>query len=281
MTGWHRGTLVSFDTETTGTDPETARIVTAAVVTCDPLSGSVHTDQWLLNPGLAIPAEATAVHGITTDMAREDGRDPAEALREIVDALSIAWRAGCPVVVYNAPYDFTVLDREMRRHTGEGIWTGIVVDPLVLDKHFDRYRRGSRKLIATAAWYGVRLSEEEAHGAAADALAAARLAWKLAESFPELAEIPLPHLHARQAAWCGEQKASFEAYLREKKARTEGLAAAAAVSIPRDWPMLPPPAEGARCCNSHLPDGCCDPDDCGPCCPQCPTCPTLQRAVSA
>lgn len=32
------------------------------------------------------------------------------------------------------------------------------------------------------------------------------------------------------------------------------------------------------CCGTHLPAGCCDPEDCGPCCAECPTCPTLARA---
>lgn len=27
------------------------------------------------------------------------------------------------------------------------------------------------------------------------------------------------------------------------------------------------------CCGTHRPDGCCDPDDCGPCCPECLACP--------
>lgn len=244
MSNWHRGTLVSFDTETTGTDPETARIVTAALVTCDPMSGSVHTEQWLINPGVEIPAEATEVHKITTEMAREGGRNPVEALQEINDALHIAWRAGCPVVVYNAPYDFTVMDRELRRHTGDGMWTGITVDPLVLDKQYDRYRKGSRKLTAAAAHYGVALSEQDAHGAAADALAAARVAWKLAEKFPELAALPLPQLHAYQAVWRAEQARSFERYLRGVKLRDEGPDAAAAVSIPVEWPMRPVAVEG-------------------------------------
>jgi hypothetical protein len=31
------------------------------------------------------------------------------------------------------------------------------------------------------------------------------------------------------------------------------------------------------CCHLHRPDGCCDPQDCGPCCEHCPTCPTLAR----
>jgi hypothetical protein len=31
------------------------------------------------------------------------------------------------------------------------------------------------------------------------------------------------------------------------------------------------------CCDTHLPRGCCDPNDCGPCCADCPTCPTVAR----
>lgn len=30
------------------------------------------------------------------------------------------------------------------------------------------------------------------------------------------------------------------------------------------------------CCSTHRPDGCCDPDDCGPCCLECPTCADLR-----
>lgn len=241
---WHRGTLVAFDLETTGVDPETARIVTAAIVTCDPASGSVLKDEWLADPGVDIPVEATEVHGITTEEARTNGQPAGAVVTEIIGALSVAWRAGLPVIVYNAPYDFTVLDREARRHLGEGIWHGTVIDPFVLDKRYDRYRKGSRKLTAVAAHYGIQLSEEDAHGASADALAAARVAWAMANRYPDLAGMPLAELHARQAVWCAEQSASFEDYLRRVKAREEGPEAAAAVSVPRDWPMRPVAAEG-------------------------------------
>ena len=38
---------------------------------------------WLVNPGIDIPAEASAIHGITTERAQAEGMDPAEAAEEI------------------------------------------------------------------------------------------------------------------------------------------------------------------------------------------------------
>ncbi|WP_063630412.1 exonuclease domain-containing protein [Amycolatopsis thermoflava] len=280
MSDWHRGTLIAFDTETTGTDVENDRIVTAAIITIDPLSGAVHTDQWLADPGIDVPAEATAVHGISTEMARAGGRPAAEVVSEIAGALNIAWQAMYPVIAYNASFDLTLLDRELRRHTGEGLVEhGTVIDPFVIDKHYDRYRKGSRKLAITAACYGVDLSEEDAHGAAADALAAARVAWKQANMYRELAGMELPELHGRQAEWYAEQAASFEAYLRRVKLREEGVEASRAVHVSREWPIRPVAAD-VQCCSLHRAAGCCDPDDCGPCCSACPTCPTTNRAVT-
>lgn len=233
---WTQRTLVSFDTETTGTDPETARIVTAAVVTVDPLAGSIHTDEWLIDPGVDIPAEATAVHGITTQMAREGGRPAAEAIPEIASALAAAWMHLFPVIVYNARYDLTLVDRELRRHTGEGLWTGAVVDPFVLDKHYHQFRKGSRKLVDVAAHYGVTLGAEDAHGAAADALASARVAWKIAKAYPECATMRLPELHGHQEAWAAEQAAGLQAYFDRKGIREH---------VSTEWPMVPPPASKA------------------------------------
>src|SRR5207302_1420205 len=116
VTAWHKRPFVSFDTETTGKEAETVRIVSAAVVTVDPVSGSHDVRQWLADPGIDIPAEAAAIHGITTEHAREHGQPAADVVHEIADYLEEAWRQPYPVVVYNAPYDFTVVDRELRRY---------------------------------------------------------------------------------------------------------------------------------------------------------------------
>jgi DNA polymerase-3 subunit epsilon len=234
MTGWHERILVSFDCETTGTDVETARIVTAAVVTINPLAGSVDTKQWLADPGVDIPAEAAAVHGITTEMARADGRPADEVVGEIAEALYAGWQAGATAVVYNAPFDVSLLDRELLRHGYGGLVNfGAIVDPLCLDKKFDRYRKGSRKLVDVARHYDIVLSELDAHGAAADALAAARVAWKLARKYPELGAMTHEELFANQVVWYREQALGLAEYFR-KQGKTE--------HVSTEWPIRPVPA---------------------------------------
>ena len=67
--------IVFFDLETTGVDPATARIVEIAWMQIDP-DGSVRGQAHRINPGISIPAGASAVHGImdsdVTDMPTFD-----------------------------------------------------------------------------------------------------------------------------------------------------------------------------------------------------------------
>lgn len=223
---WHTGRMTAFDLETTGVDTETARIVTATIAHIDGPNTDVRT--WLVDPGVEIPAEAAAVHGVTTERARAEGVSPAAAVPEIHAEVASAWSTGCPLIVYNAPYDITVLDRELRRHAGRGLdGLGPIVDPFVIDKALDRYRRGSRTLTATCEHYGVRL--DAAHDATEDALAAARLAWKLAVLFPdELSD--LASINELQARWRRDWAESFEKYLR-KQGKNE--------TVDPSWPLRP------------------------------------------
>lgn len=237
---WHTAPMLAFDLETTGKDVETARIVTASVVHIDPRNGrdGIHTRTWLVDPGIDIPAEATDVHGITTAHAQEHGTKPSVAVYEIEQALQSAWVENTPVVIYNAPFDLTVLDRELRRHHGLGIdGIGPIVDPLVIDKTLDRYRKGSRKLTAVCEHHGIVL--DQAHTASADALAAARLAWALACRYPD----ELGDLHALQplqADWFADNAASFEQFLKRRKTEAEEPQDVIdAIAINRDWPLTP------------------------------------------
>lgn len=93
---WLGGPLVAFDLETTGTDVETDRIVTAAVVRLD-ADGSVTGERtWLLDPGVAIPEQASAIHGISTEHARAHGVPAASAVEEIARTVAGALRLGTP-----------------------------------------------------------------------------------------------------------------------------------------------------------------------------------------
>jgi len=212
MSGWAKGRLCALDTETDGVDSEDARIITATVLFLG--GGQDRIDrQWLLKPERPIPAEATAVHGITTEHAQEHGLDRAEAITQIAAEIEGAFVHGVPVVAFNAAFDFTVLDRECRRigATPPDPAAALVIDPHVIDKAVDRYRRGKRTLGATCEQYGIDLGE--AHDATADALGAARLAYMLAKRFPaQVGDVDLIELQDLQVEWRARQSASLQEY---------------------------------------------------------------------
>jgi DNA polymerase III epsilon subunit-like protein len=111
MTPWHEIPMYGLDTESGGVNPEETFIVTGCLT-----FPQGHVQNWLLNPGREIPAGATAVHGITTEHAREHGMNPADALTEIVDFINDIHASGGALVIFNAPYDTTLIDREVRRY---------------------------------------------------------------------------------------------------------------------------------------------------------------------
>ena len=162
--------MLAFDLETTSANPKEARIVTSALVRID--GRDVQKVEHLADPGIEIPEEATNVHGITTEKARAEGRPHEEVLKDTVEAIKAAWEDGLTLIVYNAAFDLTVL----RSLTGDFTVTGPVYDPYVIDRVSDKWRKGKRTLGAVCEHYGVELGN--AHEATADALAAARVAWK-------------------------------------------------------------------------------------------------------
>ncbi len=200
-----------FDLETTGIDVGRDRIVTAHVGMLDASGSVTRAQDWLADPGVEIPAGATAVHGITTERARREGRPAGEVVTEVVGALRALLDAGVPVVAYNAPYDFSLLKHEAVRHgIAPIIDPSPVIDPLVVDKAYDRYRRGKRTLEVVAAHYAVRL--DGAHDASADAVAAGRVAQAIAERFADSLPPTAAELHTRQVSWARAQADSLTEY---------------------------------------------------------------------
>jgi DNA polymerase III subunit epsilon len=218
---WHLGMLCAFDVESTGVDPATARIVTACIAYLDG-EGKIPPQPlpFLIDPGVEIPEEAAAIHGITTEHAREHGQPAARAVEEISGELLRSAAALIPLIAFNAPYDFTVLDRETRRHDLKPFGPelenakGVVVDPYVLDKALDPYRKGRRTLAAVAEHYGVKAGQ--AHDAAGDAITAARVAWKIAAVYPHIGRMSPTELHAFQVKAKRDQSRSFRDYLRRQ-----------------------------------------------------------------
>ncbi|MCU1551083.1 MAG: polymerase subunit epsilon, partial [Glaciihabitans sp.] len=206
-------TLGVFDLETTGIDVETSRIVSAHVGVLDTAGELVEEWNWLADPGIEIPEQASAVHGISTARARAEGRPAAEVVAEIILVLSRLFDRGLAVTIYNAPYDLSLLHYEALRYNLEPLTEPApIIDPLVLDRVVDRYRKGKRTLEAAAVAYGVDLTD--AHDASADAVAAGRVAQAMARKFPAQLAIESTILHTQQVAWCSEQAIDFQAYMR-------------------------------------------------------------------
>jgi DNA polymerase-3 subunit epsilon len=250
---WWEGRIGCFDIETTGVDTEDARIVSAVIA-----SVGEHRDSevvsLIVNPWVDIPAGASEVHGIHDEVARFTGVPAELAIPAIVESIRAIARLGRPLTAYNARYDFTVLDREARRWGVEPLDMSEVkvIDPYVLDKHVHRFRKGSRKLVDVCAWYGAKLGQ--AHDAGADAIAAARLAWRICSQGQvirrvrdqweeqELADLneewdrvrlDLDLLYEAQRRWAAEQAAGLRDYFE----RSGDLLKAAEVS--ESWPVVP------------------------------------------
>lgn len=244
---WHLGTLAGLDFETTGVSVEQDRIVTACIVRVD---GSGKTapagKKWLINPGIEIPAEASAIHGVSSERARTEGQDPAAAITEITEILRRALATSTPIVGFNVgDYDLTLLDRECRRH-GISVLDPVmpVIDGLVLDKYAVEKRsgKGARKLTALSRVYGVAL--DNAHDASADALAAVGVACRIAERFPHIGRLSLPALHALQVTEKAKQDENFANYLRSLAARAQHAEEqielwARADALKGHWPVAP------------------------------------------
>ncbi|RLP74377.1 3'-5' exonuclease [Mycetocola tolaasinivorans] len=209
--------IAVFDLETTGIDVTTSRIVSAHVGILDAQGAVIRNHDWLADPGVEIPEQATAVHGITTERARAEGQPAALVVAEIISALRELLNANVPVVIYNAPYDLSLLHHEALRYGYAPLENpSPIVDPLVIDKAVDRFRKGKRTLEASAEFYGVSLLD--AHDAASDAIAAGHVAQALIRAHAEKLEgLSAAELHAKQVDWCAEQAASFQEYMRRSK----------------------------------------------------------------
>lgn len=192
---WLTNDVLALDLETTGPDPDTCKIVTCAAIRCG-AGGSEVLGAWLVNPGILIPPEASAIHGITDEIAAR-GLPYDDALWLIVERVGEWWATGRPVVAMNANFDLSILAREAARMSPDPFPIGPILDPRVIDLGCDVYRKGKRKLLDLAAHYRVKTGD--AHEASADALMAARIVWAQAKRYPLIADLTLAQMQDWQA----------------------------------------------------------------------------------
>lgn len=214
---WSTQRFVVIDFETTGIDPTSDRVVEMGIAVFEH-GELVVAKSWLINPGMPVPPEVSAVHGITDEML---ARAPAFA-EVIAEALPLL--DGAAPMAYNAPFDRAFLLAEwtrLERPAPAGIpaldpaqaW----IDPLVWVRELQKYEKG--KKLADAA-RRLRIELTNAHRAASDAEAAGRVMLALATRGAIGNRVPAHYdtLLERQAQLSEQQTADFAAWKARKGA---------------------------------------------------------------
>lgn len=164
-----------FDLETTGTNITRDRIVEISMIKVAP-DGLRTTYRRLINPGVAIPAEATAVHHITNEMVADQPQFK-QVAKEIEAQLE-----GCDLGGFNSNrFDIPMLAEEFSR-------IGINHDfsrHRFVDVQTIFHKREQRTLVAAYRFYcGKEL--EGAHSATADTEATYEVLEAQLERYPDL-----------------------------------------------------------------------------------------------
>jgi len=166
--------LVIFDLETTGLSVNLDRIVEIAYLKIRP-DGEILKGGWLLNPEMKIPAEASAIHGISDEKVKKAPtfKDKAGELYEIFkDCVYSGFNA------YN--FDLPMLKREFLR-------AGLDFDyanAKVIDAKVIYHKMEPRDLAAAYKFY-CQKEHADAHSASADVAATAEILAKQLEKYEE------------------------------------------------------------------------------------------------
>lgn len=200
-----------FDTETTGVDVFNDRVVQLYIMLMSE-DGSLEREwEWVINPEVEVPGGAAEVHGLTTEYLQENGLDSQKALEEAREVF--AAYQGATWVAYNLNFDLSILDREFRRHGIDKVFGQMaaekvsLIDPLVIDRAKDKYRKGKRTLEAVAPVYGVAFDPEQAHDANYDVWVTGRVALKVLQRYGSPST-------EQQAQWYKSWASGLEKYLR-------------------------------------------------------------------
>ncbi|HWU92121.1 MAG TPA: DNA polymerase III subunit epsilon [Sphingomicrobium sp.] len=153
---------IVFDTETTGLSPAAGdRMVE---IGCVEIFNRVETGRHFhayFNPERPMPAEAEAVHGLSTIFLSDKPcfHELAEKLLEFIE--------DSPLVAHNAGFDFGFLNHELERCGRNGVCTSRMVDTLTIAR--SRHPGAKHSLDALCMRFGIDRSHRVKHGALLDA----------------------------------------------------------------------------------------------------------------
>lgn len=201
---WSDLSCLVLDTETSGLDSSTHRIIEIAWVRYDGGRETARHAQ-LLRIDEPLSREVQELTGIRDDMLAGEPDFATFAPTLLAAAADVDY-----IAAYNAPFDRGFIHAELAR-AGYGPLPHKWVDPLVFIKQIDKYQRGKRLTDAARRW-GVSL--DGAHRALADAQATGELLRRLV---PELPGGPLDALLAVQTEWADAQERDFQRYIARKK----------------------------------------------------------------
>lgn len=219
--------LITFDTETTGVDVNNDRILTCFMRAKDG-EEVVFERNWVIDPGVEVPVEAAEVHGMSTEWIREHGRkDADEAILEIWEHLEHYGYKGFVVVGYNSSFDLAMLESEAIRYYQSSLFKhegSRFLDPIILSRRFDKYRKGGHKLVDIARAHGFKVEEEKAHAADYDVEMTEflvpkmlNLAWKKMPK--ERAGLTPDEFVTKLQVWQAEWKSEWASGLTQYKAK--------------------------------------------------------------
>ena len=154
---------IVLDTETTGLDPAQGhRLVELGcieLVNRIPTGATFHT---YVNPERDMPAEAFAIHGLSTEFLADKPR-----FIEIADAFLEFIGEDAPLIIHNAGFDHGFLCAELKRIERALIARERLVDTLMLARR--KHPAGPNRLDDLCTRYGIDNSRRTRHGALLDA----------------------------------------------------------------------------------------------------------------
>lgn len=187
MSAWDGLRLVALDLETCWADGW--RIVSVGMVSRREVGASGSYEQWI-NPGVEIDAESTRTHRITNALVEHEPSF-AQAAPDILARLKAADGETVVLAAHNAGFDIPILRAELAR-TGGALPDLPVLDTMVGLRRAAGLGDGPAALPDMMAAVGLPpISEQDHHGALADASACAELAAALIErvAAPDLATL--------------------------------------------------------------------------------------------